>query len=95
MTKGFTTPVHWHPQDELFKVLKGSLGLGFGRRLNRHNATILNPGVYGWVPGKSLHYTWSDGPAVLEIQGIGPFKTFHAHPASESRRPSNNKKRAR
>jgi len=92
---GYATPVHWHSQDELFKVLKGTLGLGFGRRFDRKKAILLKPGCYGWVPSRRLHYTWTDGPIVLEIQGIGPFETFHADEAGPRSHPPKRLNRAR
>jgi hypothetical protein len=48
--------------------------VGFGDEIDRENATWFGPGDYYVNAHHAHHFVLADGPAVLQITGIGPWK---------------------
>jgi hypothetical protein len=69
--------VHWHPTDEHIVLLQGRFYLGTGGRFERAAMRRLSVGDYALVPGRMLHFAWSErGETIKQIHGIGPFGIF-------------------
>lgn len=73
-------PPHWHPKDERVTILSGGAAVGFGLDPRREAANKFGPGDYYVNARHAIHTVWLEGPLVLQITGIGPWK---AVPASE------------
>lgn len=73
-------PPHWHPGDEHIVVVKGTWYLAHGDRWDRSTLREMNVGDYVFVPKNMRHYGISKGETVVQIHGIGPFKTVLADP---------------
>ena len=80
----FAMPPHWHPKDERVTVISGRAGVAFGATSTRENATWFGPGDYYVNARYAVHSVWIEGPTVLQITGIGPWK---ATPISEAPPP--------
>jgi hypothetical protein len=70
----FEMKPHWHPRNERVTVLKGKVGVGFGDEIDRESVTWFGPGDYYVNAKDAHHFVLADGPAVLQITGIGPWK---------------------
>ena len=71
----FIAMPHWHPEDEHIVVIKGRWFLGHGDTFDRSRLRELNVGDYAFVPKRMTHFGWADGEVVIQVHGIGPFKT--------------------
>lgn len=70
----FELSPHWHPRHERVTILEGQVGVGFGDEIDREKATWFGPGDY-YVNAKGAHhFVLSDGPALIQITGIGPWQ---------------------
>ena len=80
--EGAIVPVHWHPTDEHFVVVKGRFYVGAGDHFDRAAMHPMGVGDYALMPSKMLHFGWSEGgESIKQIHGIGPFGIFP--PASD------------
>ena len=71
---GFEMKPHWHPRNERVTILEGKIGVGFGDEIDRENVTWFGPGDYYVNAQGAHHFVLTDGPAVLQITGVGPWK---------------------
>lgn len=65
---------HSHPQNERVTILEGRVGVGFGDEIDLDNITWFGPGDYYVNAKQANHFVLTDGPAVLQITGIGPWR---------------------
>lgn len=65
---------HWHPRNERVTILEGKVGVGFGDTVDRDRVTWFGPGDYYVNAMHAHHFVLTDGPAELQITGIGPWK---------------------
>jgi hypothetical protein len=70
----FEMKPHWHPRNERVTILEGRVGVGFGDEIDQGNVTWFGPGDYYVNANGAHHFVLADGPAVLQITGIGPWK---------------------
>ena len=70
----FEMKPHWHPRNERVTILEGTVGVGFGDEIDRENVTWFGPGDYYVNAKEAHHFVLTDGPAVLQITGIGPWR---------------------
>ena len=78
----FEMKPHWHPRNERVTILEGKIGVGFGDEIDRENVTWFGPGDYYVNAQGAHHFVLADGPAVLQITGIGPWKANFLHAPS-------------
>lgn len=71
---GFEMNPHWHPGNERATILEGRIGVGFGDEVDREKAIWFGPGDY-YVNAKGAHhFVLADGPVLLQLTGLGPWK---------------------
>jgi hypothetical protein len=70
----FQMKPHWHPRNERVTILEGKVGVGFGDEIDREKVTWFGPGDYYVNAKEAHHFVLADGPAVLQVTGIGPWK---------------------
>ena len=70
----FEMKPHWHPRNERVTILEGKVGVGFGDEIDRENVTWFGPNDYYVNAHSAHHFVLADGPAVLQITGIGPWQ---------------------
>jgi hypothetical protein len=71
----FEMKPHWHPRNERVTILEGKVGVGFGDEIDREDVTWFGSGDYYVNANGRHHFVLADEPAVLQITGIGPWKT--------------------
>ena len=80
---GYIIMSHRHPVDENIVVVKGSWALGMGDRFNRDNLEPMEVGDYAFVSMKMAHFALSKTDTIIQVHGIGPFKTQWVVPVYE------------
>ena len=76
MADGTKVPPHWHPIDEHLTVVSGTFHMGIGDTFDESAAKAMTVGSYGMMPKDVRHFAWAKGETVVQVHGIGPFKTF-------------------
>ena len=71
---GFLLPPHTHPVDERVTVISGSVSVGFGSTVQKDQARAFPAGSFYVNPPGVPHYVFSDGGAVVQITGVGPWR---------------------
>ena len=70
-------PPHWHPKDERVTIISGKVAVAFGADSAREDATEFGAGDYYVNARHQLHSVWVEGPTVIQITGIGPWKAVY------------------
>lgn len=76
LADGARVPPHWHPVDEHVTVVRGTFHMGTGPTFDKSTAKAMPSGSYCIMPREVRHFGWATGETVVQIHGIGPFKTF-------------------
>jgi hypothetical protein len=76
LADGTRVPPHWHPADEHMTVVSGTFHMGMGEKFDESVASAMAPGAYGMMPKEVRHFGWAAGETILQLHGVGPFKTF-------------------
>jgi hypothetical protein len=77
---------HWHSKDEDLTVISGTFYLAEGDTMDMKDmkhAHAMKAGAYHHLPAKTHHYAFSKGPAVVQINGVGPFDLTYINPADD------------
>ncbi len=84
---GAKVPPHWHPSDENVTVVRGTIFLGMGEKVERRSARELSAGSYAFLPRKQPHYALVSrrGEAIVQVHGTGPFQVVYVNPADDPR----------
>ena len=83
MPGGYKIPAHNHPTTEYVTVLSGNFHLGMGDKLDATKGVKLTAGGYAEAPAKMNHYAWASSPAIVQVQGQGPFAINYVNPADD------------
>jgi quercetin dioxygenase-like cupin family protein len=83
---GFKVPPHYHPVDENVTVLKGTLLLGLGEKIDTANAKALTAGSFSVMPKEVRHFAQAKGDAEIQVSGMGPFDVVYVNPADDPRK---------
>lgn len=76
LADGVKVAPHWHPVDEHITVVTGIFYMGMGEKFNESLANEMLAGSYGLMPKEMRHFAWAKGETIIQIHGIGPFKTY-------------------
>ncbi|WP_461489036.1 cupin domain-containing protein, partial [Pontibacter sp. HJ8] len=79
---------HWHPSTENVTVLKGTLYMGAGKKLDPTAATTLKEGGYAVMPAKFEHYAFTKDSVVFQLDAMGPFEITYVNPSDDPRKKS-------
>jgi quercetin dioxygenase-like cupin family protein len=82
---GFVVPPHRHSKDEFVTVISGSFAVAAGEKLDRAASKPLPAGSFVHLPAGMPHYAWTDGDAVVQINGMGPFDVKYVDPKDDPR----------
>ena len=80
---GFRIAPHWHPNDEMITVIKGTFVLGMGDKLDAKTAQVLPAGAFGLVDAKMHHYALTRGHTIVQVHAMGPFQLIYVNPADD------------
>ncbi|MDP9264200.1 MAG: cupin domain-containing protein [Acidobacteriota bacterium] len=79
--RGGIVPPHQHPVDEHITILEGTMYLGTGPEFDPAKMKKLGPGGYAFLPkGTMIFGATPDGPATVQVHGIGPFHLHWKYP---------------
>jgi quercetin dioxygenase-like cupin family protein len=82
---GFKVALHWHPTDEQVTVLEGDFSLRMGDGASEHSHTFA-PGGYVVLPAHMQHAASTQGGAVVQVEGMGPFELIYVDPKDDPRK---------
>jgi quercetin dioxygenase-like cupin family protein len=88
---GYKVPPHWHPSDENVTVLKGTLLVGKGEKLDPATMEELPAGSFMRMPKTMRHYAMAKGETIIQVHGIGPFDVNYVNPADDPRKKEDKK----
>lgn len=81
---GYRVPRHWHPTDEHVTVLEGDFHLDMGTATDAH-AHDFAAGGYAVLPAKMQHAASTNGGAIVQVSGMGPFAIHYVDPKDDPR----------
>ena len=70
---GYSISPYWRSSDESIVVLAGALKIGDGESLDPARMRNFGSGAFVRLNADEPHYATSDGGAVVQIMGTGPF----------------------
>ncbi len=85
---GYKIAPHWHTQSENLTVISGAFYLGSGDAMDMAHAHVLQQGGYHSLPAKAHHFAFTKKPAVVQLNGEGPFDITYINPADDPSKPS-------
>lgn len=78
---------HTHSKPETVTVLSGTIYHEHGKTLVRSEGTKLGAGGFIYLPEAMPHSLWTtDGAAIVQVSGIGPFGLQYVNPADDPSR---------
>lgn len=77
---GYKVPPHMHSQIENVTVIKGTLLLGMGDKLDANAAKAHPAGEFVSIPAKTNHYAIMKGATIVQLHGEGPFDITYVNP---------------
>jgi len=77
---------HWHPVDENVTVISGTLYMGKGDKFDESKGEELTTGSFMLMPKEQRHFMWAKGETIVQIHGIGPFKTYWVNASKQQPR---------
>lgn len=82
----YTVPPHTHLVTEHVTVLKGTVSLGHGEKLDRATATKVKTGGVIFTPAGHAHYAFTtDTGATVALSGVGPWEILYINPKDDPR----------
>lgn len=85
----YTIPLHTHPAVERVTVLDGTLYFGVGDTFDREKAHALTEGTLAVMdPGVPMYGYTKDEPAVIQLNGVGPWGIEYLDPSEDPRQSS-------
>jgi quercetin dioxygenase-like cupin family protein len=89
MPNGYKIAPHFHPTDENVTVLSGTFHVGIGDKFVQAGMLSLPSGGFITAGAQMHHYAWAEGPTIVQVHGMGPFKLTYVNAADD---PSAHKK---
>ena len=81
---GYRVGRHWHPTDELVTVLEGDFRLEMGSGGDAHSHDF-SAGGYALMPARMQHAASTQGGAIVQVSGMGPFQIHYVDPKDDPR----------
>lgn len=79
----YEVPPHTHTKFENVTVIEGTVHIAHGETMDKSMGDALDAGGFISIPAEHPHYAWMDGPAVIQIDGEGPFDIKYLNPADD------------
>lgn len=95
MPDGYKIAAHTHPTDEHVTIIKGTLLLGMGDRVDAAQATALPTGAFSSVTANMHHFAVAKGQTIVQVNSMGPFVLTYVNPADDPTRNSKTKAKPR
>src|SRR5262245_7027783 len=75
LADGAWIPPHWHNVEKRLVVIRGTLRMGMGDRVEEATTRPLTAGGVAVVPAGSRHYEGASGETLVALLATGPFTT--------------------
>lgn len=82
----YAVPAHWHPSNEVVKVVSGKVHYGMSDKLDLADAKTLTAGHTVVMKAKTNHWVHAPAPATLQVRGTGPFQITYVDPKDDPRK---------
>ncbi len=82
----YAVPPHWHPTNELVRVVSGKLHYGMADKLDMANAKTLAAGHTVTMKAKMNHWVHAPTATTIQVSGKGPFQITYVDPKDDPRR---------
>ena len=79
----FKMAAHTHPGVENVTVIKGSLYIGTGDKMDTKTATLLKTGGFFAIPASVPHYAYTKEECIFEVHTMGPFVVNYLNAADD------------
>ena len=86
MPADYAVPAHWHPTDEVVKVVSGELHYGMSNKLDMAKAKTLKTGASVTMKAKMHHWVHAAAPATVQVRAMGPFQITYVDPKNDPRK---------
>ena len=86
MPADYAVPAHWHPTDEVVKVVSGELHYGMSNKLDMAKAKTLKTGGSVTMKAKMHHWVHAAAPATVQVRAMGPFQITYVDPKNDPRK---------
>ena len=84
MPADYAVPPHWHPTNDVVKVLSGKLHYGMTDKLMT-SAKTLTAGHSVTMKAKEHHWVHAPAAAMVQVSGMGPFAITYVDPKDDPR----------
>jgi Cupin domain len=86
MPPGYVVMPHTHPAAENITVISGHLYHGMGDTLRKSEGKAVAQGDFVYLPPEMAHSVWTtNSPAVIQVNGTGPFSIRYVRAADDPR----------
>ncbi len=82
----YAVPAHWHPANEVVKVLSGKLHYGMSDKLDMSSAKTLTAGHAVTMKPKMNHWVHAPVATTIQVSGRGPFQITYVDPKDDPRK---------
>ena len=82
----YAVPAHWHPSNEVVKVLSGKLHYGMSDKLDMAKAKTLTAGHTVTMKAKMNHWVHAPTATTVQVSGTGPFQITYVDPKDDPRK---------
>ncbi len=83
---GYHVPPHTHPALENVTVISGSFHLGTGESADPAAAQVLPAGSFVSMPPGMVHYVFTEGETVIQLNSVGPWGIEYVDPTTDPRK---------
>lgn len=83
---GFHIAPHHHTQPEIVTVISGRFLIGMGEQADPQAATVLDPGGFFAYPPGMVHYAYSEGETVIQLNSTGPWTITYVRDEDDPRK---------
>jgi len=85
MPTDYAVPPHFHPTNEVVKVVSGTLHYGMSDKVGTGSKT-LTAGKSATMKAKMNHWVHAPGPATVQVSGMGPFEITYVDAKDDPRK---------
>jgi quercetin dioxygenase-like cupin family protein len=81
MADGYRTEPHWHPTESNLIIVKGTLLIGFGEKVDQSKYRELPAGSFLALPKDVRIFEQAKGETIIYMYGPGPLRLLFVNPA--------------
>ena len=83
---GYHIPAHIHPKPEVVTVVSGNFRIGMGKDADAADAKDLKAGGFFAFPPGMVHYAYTEGETVIQLNSTGPWSLEYVNPEDDPRK---------